>query len=299
MRNLQLASAAIIAFGTSSLIQIKLLDPQYLARTQQQLPPEVLESPGPQVLQAAALEHAHGVADLQWLDVVQQIGAAGNDSRSVAWDLIRAGCERATDLDPRYESTYEACGIVLVHFGRRLAAAEAILEKGRKNLPNAWNPPFLLGYIAFFERGDPGRAADYVAEAALKPGAARFLAAFAGRLRATAGDPEGAVAMLERLIPELEGPAKEDAEFRLKAIRSEPRLQRFDAACRNYRLAKGVAPKTGAELKEAGFIDEDPVDELGQAIVFGGEDGCEALTELIRVRKLVRKVPASPAAGSQ
>lgn len=289
MRNLQLSGMALVAFAGAHYLQTEVLDPNFAARSRREVPDLVLRSPGERTLQIATFEHRLGAADLQWLDVVQRIGVATSSSTAPEWSHIAAGCDRVTDLDPLYEGVYDTCGIVLVTAAHRVGASNQILLKGEKRLPGAWRLPFMLGYNSFFEEGDPSRAAQYMAKAALN-GAPPFVGSFAGRLRFASGDLSGALELLDNLIPNLEGRAKEDAIWRRDALRSEPKLARFDEACLRWQKDFGEVPETGLQLLEAGYVRELPQDEFGSPIVFGGT--CEARTAEIRARRL-RKPPHS------
>lgn len=292
MRNLQLGGVALVAFAGAHFLQTSVLDPNYAARSRREVPDLVLQSPGERTLHIATFEHRLGAADLQWLDVVQRIGVAASSSTAPEWSHVAAGCDRVTDLDPLYEGVYDTCGIVLVTSAHRVGASNQILLKGEKRLPGSWRLPFMLGYNAFFEEDDAASAAKYMAKAALR-NAPPFVGSLAGRLRFTAGDLAGAIQLLESLIPNLEGRAQDDAVWRLKALRSEPRLRRFDEACSRMKAERNLSATTGLELFEAGLVQEVPQDEFGSPIVFEGED-CEATTAEIRVRKLRKLSHSDP-----
>ncbi|MBK6683066.1 MAG: hypothetical protein IPG45_01215 [Deltaproteobacteria bacterium] len=278
---------SVFAFAGATVLRVVALDPAYVSRPV--LPPENLASPGRQALSLVSFEHPLGVADLVWLRVCGAIGPAAEDVRSPEWNTVLSGAHTATDLDPNYEVIYDAAATVMAVWGERADEAEALLLKGSKDLPESWRLRLLLGYINFFMRNDAVQGADWFQRAAEIPGAPRYLAALAGRLRFYAGDEEGAVRMLESMVDNLVGPAKEDAIWRLKALRSEPRLRRFDAACEATRLKLGRLPSL-EEVLASGLVSEAPVDEFGGTLFF--DENCQAKTsEISRRAKDLSRTP--------
>jgi hypothetical protein len=173
--------------------------------------------------------------------------------------------------------------VQLTVYARDAAASDRLLRKGRGHLPDAWPLPFLLGYNAYFLHGDALAAAEHWREAAGLPDAPRFVPSLAARAQAQAGDTLGAEAMLLELIEAgaLEGPQLEDAEIRLKILRSEPILRAYDEACQRVRAREGRLP-SARELFERGEVPHPPKELLDQDIVL--DDGCRARSEYIRVR---------------
>ena len=276
-RNGVLGSAfALVCFAVaSSVIRASWVDPEFQKRTERNIPAGALVSPGRALLHAVSLEHRLALADLAWLDVVQTIGASAV-SEKTNWDRVFATSIIATDFDPKFFTVYDAAATVLAIWGKRVDASNALLEKGYRELPGQWRLPFLLGYNAFFLRGDARRGADWLERASRVPGGPPYLAALAGRMRFFGGESERALGFLEQMVRHLSGPARRDAEWRLAALRSEPRFRRFDAACQTFRAERGRLPTSGSELVGEGFIREAPFDEFGKAIELTPE--CVAFT---------------------
>lgn len=270
------STIALVFFAAVSfVIRTSWVDSEFKKRTELEVPAGALVSPGRALLHAVSLEHRLAFADLAWLDVVQAIGASAVAEKT-NWDRVFATSNIATDLDPKFLTVYDAGATVLAVWGRRVDEANILLEKGHRELPGQWRLPFLLGYNAFFLRGDAGRGADWLERASQIPGGPSYLAALAGRMRFFGGESARALAFLEQMIQNLSGPARRDAEWRLAALRSEPRLRRFDAACAAFRARRGSAPGSGSELVGAGFIREAPFDAFGKAIALTPE--CVAFT---------------------
>ena len=276
-------AVAVVAFGCAASMRLMLLDQQHADRQTRQIDEDVLSSPGPAVLNIVALEHPHGWSDLVWLTLVQELGR-GDQTTRAAWDRVWRWADIATDLDAKYFSVYYASAVQLSAYGRLTKESDYIAEKGYRHLNDKFALPMLVGYNAYFLRGDAERASDFFLEASRVKGAPNFLAALAGRVRFHAGDERGAIALLEIFVEQTVGPQREDALFRLKSLRSEQRLDLFDVACQQFVERTGAHPTTGEQLVQAGLLDAPPFDEHESPITFDGQS-CEALTKKIKIRE--------------
>ena len=275
-------SAALLV--VTILLRYHLVDPQADSRQKQIVDTNVLTSPGPDLMKIAAVEHRHMWADLFWLEIVQQLGTREKLIDSV-WPKVHQWAHIATDLDGLYETIYRAVSVHLTVYAKRIKESDEIAEKGWKNIPSAWQLPLMIGYNAYFESGNAARGSEYIYHASRIPGSPRYLPALAGRMQFHSGDEQGAVEVLEMMIPTLEGPAKRDAIYRMKAMKSEPRLRLFDEACQKFLADTGTTAKTGEQLVSAGYLNAVPADEFGSAIVFSKSQECLAVTEEIDIRE--------------
>jgi hypothetical protein len=271
------------ALAATTLFRVVIVDEQArVDRENNRLREEVLSSPGPETLRVASLEHPLLAADLLWLQIVQDIGRP-IEGGEANYDRLQRWADVAVDLDPRYFTIYHAAAIQLMVFAKRPDAAEALLMKGRRVFPEAWELPFLLGYNAYFLHGDPESAAEWWEETTRLPNIPHFVPSLAARARFQAGDELQAIAMLESMVEFLEGPHREDAVIRLKLLRSEPRLRLYDQACLVFQERNGRRPKDGAEIYAAGLVNEPPEDLLGDPITI--DEKCRAHTAQIFVRE--------------
>lgn len=276
-----LATAAVFG-GAATGLRLAVVDPLASLRREIRLGDDVLSSPGPDVLGVASMEHRIGWSDVVWLELVQELGKF-IEGTEASYDRVQRWANIAVDLDPRYFVVYYASAIHLIVYGKRAAAADQLLAKGRKVLPAAWELPFLLGYNAYFLHAEPRRAAQFWQEAVALPGTPHFLPSLAARARFQAGDENGSIAILEEMLSHLEGPHRTDAELRLKLLKSEFILRRYDEACRRFLAEKGVRPRDGRELHAEGFVSDPPLDLLESAIEI--DEKCRARTRHIRVRE--------------
>ncbi len=247
---------------------------------------DLIRSPGTHQMRALSLQHQLALADLFWLSAVQEIGRF-IEKKEPSVVRLKNWAQLATDLDPRYHQVYYGVSVNLTVYNKDADGSDRLLRKAEKNLPGRWQFPFLLGYNAYFLRGDLRTASEHWRKGAelakSDPSAPRFLPSLAARSRFQAGDEEEAVRLLEAMIPELEGEHKEDAMIRLGIIKSEPILRAYDRACLEYEAQHGVRPVSADELRIAGLVAYPPQDLFGKPIEL--DERCRARTEVIRVRE--------------
>jgi len=293
---LRYLSFAVLAFASLGL-RLFFVDPAAELRFRlQQVSPQALKSPGPVVLGLTSFEHRVALADLVWLDIVQVFGMKDQ----TLWRHVDRQAEIATDLDPRYFTVYHSVGVVLAVWGKMVDAADRILRKGEAALPDRWELPLLLGYNAYFIRGDAVAAAEHTRRAAALPGVPRFVGALAGRMRSHGGGAAEGIALLDELIPELTGPAKQDAVERRALLLSDRILLQYDSACAAFRLATGDRrPPDPKQLYYMRLTNDPPQDLLGADVALDGD--CIARTSLMTVREFEAKrrvgkeaVPSTP-----
>ena len=287
-RSTRLLVGFLLCIASTIVCRISAVDWQFQQRQAVYIDSDVLQSPGRPVLKLATMEHPFGWADVVWLQIVQEL-ARPLEGGKATWSRVDRWAHIVTDLDPLYMTVYHAAAIYLSVFANEVDASDALAKKGWAAIPQAWQLPFLLGYNAYFVRGDPIAASEWFLQASRIDGSPRYLPALAGRALSHGGDERGAIALLEIMIPQLEGPARTDAEQRLAMLESEPRLSAYDAACKRFKAEKGHAPKDGQALREAGYIDAPAEDLLGYPIEFSDEEECLAVTELIRVREHIAR----------
>ncbi len=144
----------------------------------------------------------------------------------------------------------------------------------------SWRISFLLGYHELFVEGDLKKAAEWYREASRMKGAPPYLASLAGRIQFLTGDPTGAMQFLEEAAEELPPLAREDARWRLKALKSEPTYRVYDAACQMWRKQHpdGGLP-TADQLQAEGLAEAPPTDSFGAKIIFAKD--CRAHSEQV------------------
>ena len=243
---------------------------------------DLIQSPGQDAMRALSLQHPLAFADFFWLSAVQEIGRF-IEKKEPQVARLKNWAHLATDLDPRYHQVYYGVSVNLTVYNKDADGSDRLLMKGRKSLPQRWHYPFLMGYNAYFIRGDLRAASELWTEAAYLPDAPRFVPSLAARSRFQAGDETQAEALLLTMLDHLSGEHRRDAEIRLKIIRSEPILRAYDEACARYLEKTGKMPASASALKLGGHVKYPPEDLFGSPIEL--DTKCRARTNVITVRE--------------
>ena len=274
---------ALVALFSAVLgLRFGRLDDDHARRRRESDVRDLIQSPGRDKMRALSMQQPLALADLFWLSAVQEIGRFV-EKKEPRIERLTNWAQLATDLDPRYFQVYYGVAVNLTVYNKNAKASDRLLIKGLSNLSNRWEFPFLLGYNAYFLRGDLRRASELWTRAAFLPGAPRFLPSLAARSRFQAGDEKQAEALLLTMIEHLEGQHKDDAIIRLKIIRSEPILRAYDEACQRYFEVTGQRPDSAAVLRVGGYVEFPPEDLFGKPIEL--DVNCRARTEMIHVRE--------------
>ncbi|MBI2375458.1 MAG: hypothetical protein HYV07_15790 [Deltaproteobacteria bacterium] len=278
---------ASVALASAIALRVAGLDDLAAKRRSTQLEDSFLRSPGHEVLLVSTFEHPLAVGELAWLSIVQVLGRRGAEVRPGHWDQVERKGWIVVDLDPRYFTVYYSVAVQLSTFASRPESSDLFLLRGREHVPTRWELPFLLGYNAYFWHAKFDVGSTYILEASRLPKAPPYLSALAARWKFQGGDREGAMTMLEELIAQMPPKSAErrNAELRMKAFRSEFRLQRFDAACELMRKTLGRFPMDGQDLVDSGFIAEPAVDDYGTAIQFPRINECLSKTATMHTRE--------------
>jgi tetratricopeptide (TPR) repeat protein len=245
--------------------------------------------PKGEYLRLASIGYRQLVADLLWLQVVQQIGVRKQTTEGYLW--IYHATDTLTDLDPKFAYAYQATGSVLGVWGGRPHESAAILRKGIEHNPTVWELPFFLGYVYFYELQDLASAGAPGKAAAELPGAPKYLPGLTARMLVQAGNPEAALEFLERLYQQTEDERARGALARRMAdVIVERDLRLLEETLRRYRTAQGRWPRALEDLVTAGFLARLPEDPGGGAYILNPADGSVTST---RVRDRMKVYRAS------
>lgn len=276
---------SIVAFVLSLGMRISNLDGYGHKRAAISMDDDMLKSPGPDVLSAVSMGHRSALADVTWLSIVQELGS-NSQRTNPSYDRLQRWAHIATDLDPRYFVVYYASAIHLMALAKRSNAAGDILSKGRRHIPERWELPFFQGYNAYFLEGDPIKAQSFWKEALPLKNVPRFVPSLIARAKVQSDDPEralpSAIQLLQQMLPALQGPHRRDAEIRIKILKTEIYLFKYDRACLKWQAEKSAMP-TPKDIHEAGWVSEPPVDLFGNDVYFDTQ--CRARTKMIFLRE--------------
>lgn len=218
--------------------------------------------PKGEYLKPALLGYHHLGADILWLRLIQVIGKKRNSADEYEW--MYHALDVITTLDPQYAYAYYAGGVILGDLANRPDLSNRLLEKGVNANPEVWNIPFLLGYNYYFLLNDPAKGAEYIMEAARRPGGPSYLPGLATRMAAEAGNPDTALAFLEARLRETQDPEmREVLENRMKEVIIERDLLILESAVEAYRTQHRVLPATLSDVVAAGILPMLPQEPFG------------------------------------
>ncbi len=245
-------------------------------------------------LKVAVLGYRQLVADLIWLQVVQQLGERSQTVAGYRWAFHAV--DVLTDLDPKFAFAYQAAGSILSVWARLPKESNVLLAKGMRHNPDVWQLPFFLGYNYYFELHDPGEAAKYFRLASALPGAPEYLPRLAARMSVEAGDPAAALELLQRLYVQTQDDRVRDGlARRIKEVVAERDIRLLEEGVRRYRARYGTLPGRLEDLVTGGILPRLPEEPFGgeyRLNVTTGTVTSTGLGERLRVhRTLPQPVP--------
>lgn len=237
------------------------------------------------ILRLGSLEFNGLSADLLQLTAMVAFGETlerGVKPEAVEWRWLYGTLNNATELDPYFLDPYIFGNAVLTWDAHLVREANALLEKGSRYRSWDYQLPFYQGFNSFYFLGDDQTAADLLMEASRRPEAPPLLASLASRLAYKGARTTNAILFLEGILAreEDEGRRKE-YRLRLDALRG---IAVLEQAVTIFRERLSRAPKSIAELQEAGILRSIPRDPYGGTF-FIDETGRVRTTSDLRMAK--------------
>jgi hypothetical protein len=221
---------ALAAFG------VALVHTQIPAKTRAELGDPFV--PRPEVAKLSSVGFHSVMADYYWLQAVQIVGTSMRPEDEGT--LLGRFIDVVTTVDPWVGHPYRFAAIWLTGSEADVRQANHLLERSVEHHPDEWRDRFYLGFNHFYYLEEEEPAARWLAEAAEKEGAPRYLAGLAARLRAGNAGIEVAEGMIRRLLAGTDDPhAKAEYEKMLDEIETEKRARFLDAAREAYRKGHG------------------------------------------------------------
>lgn len=218
-------------------------------RTARSIDNALLFLPDGREMDLAATGQEEALADLLWARAVLTFGERWGADQSAEWvEWMHRMVLVVTELDPHWRTPY-FYGSSLMRVLGDVDASDEILRRGFRELPNDPFFPFSLGMNCYVYREDPGCAARWFEVAATKPGAARWVAGAAARMREDAGDRRAAIAYLERSVAEATTEeARADSLWQLGRLRHNDIVDAWTPACRAFAAELGRPPTSAEEF---------------------------------------------------
>ena len=171
----------------------------------------------------------------------------------------------ATTLDPYNMDVYYFSQAFLAWDARKLAVANAMLDKGMEYRTWDWYLPFFAGFNHAYFLKDYNKAAVYFKRAADLTGD-RLFVGLAGRYMQQSGQTELAISYLKGMVLTARGElAKKTYTTRLRAFE---RVLEIEKARDRFVADEGRLPKDIDELLRRGILLERPVDPYGGQFYF-------------------------------
>ena len=218
----------------------------------------------PTVMKLLSLEFRTLIADFLFARASQYFGgkieyhdpATGSDFRWLYSNLIVV-----TDLDPYFEDPYYFGNAIFTWDAGMYNEANALLKKGTEARTWDWQLPFFLGFNKFYFLKDNKAGADYILEAAKRPGSPDFLPTLAARLYHQAQNTGIAIAFLKSFYQT----EKSEQIKKLYAVRIDAleKIMTLEKAVAEYRKKMKRLPPNLSALVQAGIIKEVPLDPYG------------------------------------
>jgi hypothetical protein len=244
----------------------------------------VLPSP---ILKITSLDFDGLASDVLYLRALVFYGSTydGNKHRKIEeWEFtwMYNALNASTDLDPYFLDPYFLANGVLTWEAKKLRETNTMLEKGSRYRDWDYWLPFFLGFNYFYFLDDNAKAAEYLMQAAQKPGADPFFSFFAARLAYKGNRTENAIIFLEGVLKTTKDETmRKDYEIRLETLKAMLDLEK---GVKVYKERMGSYPGKLYNLVEQRIIGRIPEDPYGGEFYID-EDGSVKTTSDMRVVK--------------
>jgi hypothetical protein len=222
---------------------------------------KLLIFPKPAVLKMASLGHKNLVADYYWLKAIQYLGSC----LILQLKPVRLYqyADFITDIDPKFFEAYYYPAVVMTIDRIDPLHNIALLEKGRKNLPEKGEIAYLLGFGYYYFMGERLKAAQNLKEAARLRNYAPY-AILASRILAEDNNPELSLSILNELAndPKLANWSASMNQM-MAGLKQQKILDQLNQKIAEYENLKHRYPEKLEELVSAGLLSSLPQDPLG------------------------------------
>jgi hypothetical protein len=190
--------------------------------------------------------HKNSMADIFWLNTIQNMDYCENVSAPVAYNpgmgveevlhsnLQPSRCDKGwvfqmmdfvTDLSPKFEEVYVTGATTLSVVVDDREGAKIIFDKGLEQFPNNWILNYRAAYHYLFDLQKPGRAGDLLMQA-YRNGGPDFLPTLASRLYSKVGRAMLGYTTLKHFIEDNpDSPAVKRAKIRLEELKKELQIK--------------------------------------------------------------------------
>lgn len=240
--------------------------------------PPVMWMRSPALMDRLALEFDALVADVYWIRAVVYFGSVRQSTAAEKnFDLLYPILDITTALDPGFLLAYRMGAIFLSEAypggAGRPDLAVALLEKGMRARPNAWQLPHDIGFVYFWTQRDYITAARWFERASAVPGAPAWLKPMVAGMLQRGGNRETARALWREMLQSDQQMMKQTAQLRLIQLDAMDQIERLHSLIARVTLSTGRRPIDWNDLIAAGWLAGVPVDPSGTPYVMSAMTG--------------------------
>lgn len=196
------------------------------------------------------------------------------------WMSIRHTLDTITDLDPYFWDAYLFSQVFLTWDEKNYGAANELLAKARKYLPDDYRIPYYMGLNYYHFGKDSANGAKHLMEASKLPGAPFYLATLAARLSAYSSDYQRGIIFLSEMLKQTKDPGiAEQYKLRIQVLEQ---MNVIEQLMTQFRLKFSRPPAELAELVEAGLIDRLPADPYGGTFFITPEGRIDTTSKMVK-----------------
>jgi hypothetical protein len=235
-------------------------------------PVEFIYLPPPGFLRAVSLRYERALADILWFRTINYFGQHYTSDRLYPW--LAYMCDVVTELDPRAEHVYRFGGVILPWEADHIDDGIALLEKGTRNMPEAWELRYMLGFSYYFFKNDLPTASAVLRAAALTPGAPAYVGQLTAAVYAAQHGPSNAIDFL--LEVERNGSNSEmrgAIHQRVLDLTLSRDLDALETAVKTFQARFGRLPDDLRELVSTGLLAAIPLEPFGGHYVLDAQTG--------------------------
>lgn len=239
---------------------------------------ELLYISDPEAVRRLSLGFESLVADIYWVRAVQYYGGKRRDVPVQRYDLLEPLLEMATSLDPKMLSAYRFGATFLAEpqpLGAGLPErAIALLDKGIKYNPRAWQLYFDKGFVYIWHLNDFPSAGRTFLEGARLAGAPDWMETLAAYAMQQGGEFDVARQLWLKQYQEAENEkVRENAMNHLMSLKIDEDIWTLEYMVRLFSQRYGRLPQGLDELVRAGLIRNVPLDPSGKPYRLERETG--------------------------
>ena len=240
--------------------------------------PPILWTQSPALMDRLALEFDALVADVYWIRaVVYYGGVRRSEDTHKSYDLLYPLLDITTSLDPGFLIAYRMGAIFLSEAypggAGRPDLAIALLEKGLRARPNAWQMPHDIGFVYFWNTQDYARAAQWFERASAVPGSPAWLKPLVAGMLTRGGDRQTARLLWTEMLASDEGVLKDAARLRLAQLDAMDQIDALQSIIARAAMTTGRRPQSWNDLIAGRWLRGVPTDPGGTPYVLDPATG--------------------------